>query len=244
MIRPVDSPVGQGFGQNPTRHAPHPTFGDYQPDGHTGQDYPVPVGTPIRAVTSGVVVHVGYYTGTYAANPYWIAPGFAGWVYVIDHGAFFGIYAHGKEYGARVFSGSKVVEGQVIGLSGNTGGSTGPHLHFEVLPDGFNVRGPFYGRIDPETLFNIKAQGATTAEEDFMGGFIDARQAEDIAVRAAALVIEHLNKGLQTIHPVQAEAIVTATTERTVAVLKDGQIDRGQADDIAQAAARYAKENK
>lgn len=244
MIRPVDAPVGQGFGENPTKHNPSPLFGNYQPDGHAGQDYPVPVGTPIRAVTSGVVKHVGYYSGTYADNPYWIAPNFAGFCYVIDHGSFIGIYAHGKDYGAQVFTGSRVTEGQVIGISGNTGGSTGPHLHFEILPDRYNLYGKCYGRIDPETLFNgtITAQGATT-EEDFMGGFIDARQAEDIAARAAELVIAHLDKGLTRIHALQAESIVSATTERTTANLKGDKIDAGQADDIAQAAARYSKEN-
>lgn len=243
MIRPVPGPVGQGFGANPTRHNVHPRFGDYQPDGHAGQDYPVPIDTPIRAVTSGTVLHVGYYTGSYAANPFWIAPAFAGWCYVIDHGAFIGIYAHGKEYAAQVFTGSKVTEGQVIGLSGNTGGSTGPHLHFEILPDKYNLRGAFYGRTDPETLFGVTTQGTIEEEEDGMAD-ISAIQAESIAARAAELVIAHLKKGEQTIHPVQAESIVAATTERTVAALKDGQIDRGQADDIARAAANYSKGTK
>lgn len=178
MIRPVDSPVGQGYGANPTKHLPASSeiirrFGNYQPDGHAGEDYPVGVGTLVRAVTSGVVVHVGYYTGAYWANPYWIAPNFAGYCYVVKHDAtafvraFTGIYAHCMEYGARVRVGQRVTEGQILGPSGNTGGSTGPHLHFEILLDGFNLNGPMYGRSNPAILFNtLSAQGAIDAEQD------------------------------------------------------------------------------
>jgi murein DD-endopeptidase MepM/ murein hydrolase activator NlpD len=121
MIRPVDTPVGQGFGENPTSALPAghwvlKQFGNYQPDGHAGEDYPCPVGTPIRAVTSGRVLHVGFYGGTYRDNPYWIAPNFAGYCYVIDHGSFVGIYAHGMDRGARVKVGESVAEGRSLGF--------------------------------------------------------------------------------------------------------------------------------
>lgn len=88
-------------------------------------------------------------------------------------------------------------------------------------------------------------EAAPESEEDFMGGMIDAQQAEDIARRAAALVVDQLN-GKILINPVQAESIVQATTERTSTRVKadaDGtKIDAQQADDIAQAAARYNQE--
>ncbi len=187
-MRPVDAEISQRFRDNPTRDLPPDswlikTFGNYQPDGHTGEDYKVDVGTPIRAVTSGSVLHVGYYTGSYADNPEWIAPNFAGWCYVINHDAvtgfpagFVGIYAHGQEGQNRVNVGDRVVEGQVIGLSGNTGGSTGPHLHFEILPDGWVTNSYMYGRVDPEQLFTggitamgtITQQSTTTSEDDEM----------------------------------------------------------------------------
>ena len=169
MIHPVDHEPNQDYGDNPTRDLPADNwiikmFGNYQPDGHTGIDYPCPAGTPIRAVTSGRVLHVGWFSGSYSDNPYWIAPGFAGWCYVIDHGDFVGIYAHGQEGGSRVTVGQTVTEGQVIGLSGNTGGSTGPHLHFEVLPNGWIVNSYMYGRINPATLFSgITVQSSPVA---------------------------------------------------------------------------------
>ncbi len=152
--RPVEAEISQHFGENPTKNLPWnhwiiQQFGNYQPDGHTGVDFSCPVGTPIRAVTDGVVLWVGWRSGTYAGNDMWIEPKFAGYHYVIDHGDFIGIYGHGQDGGARVTVGQSVKGGQVIGLSGNTGGSTGPHLHFEVLPNGWNVNGYMFGRVDP-----------------------------------------------------------------------------------------------
>lgn len=159
MIRPVDAEISQRYGDNPTRDMPWDswliqTFGNYQPDGHSGEDYSCPVGTPVRAVAAGTVLHVGWMGGTYADNPWWIAPNFAGYCAVIDHGAFIGIYGHCKDGSAKVTKGQRVSEGQVFILSGNTGGSTGPHLHFEILPDGYTLGSRMYGRIDPEPLFN------------------------------------------------------------------------------------------
>jgi len=178
MIHPVDYEPSQNFGDNPTRDLPAThwiikAFGNYQPDGHTGVDYPCPSGTPVRAVTSGTVLHVGWYGGTYADNPFWISPGFAGYCYVVDHGWFIGIYGHCQDGGARVGVGQQVSEGQILGPSGNTGASTGDHLHFEVLLDGFVLNGYMYGRTNPDVVFgsaSIGPAGSTTSptEEDDM----------------------------------------------------------------------------
>lgn len=169
VIRPVAAAISQTFGENPTKNLPWnswliQTFGNYQPDGHSGEDYACDVGTPVRAVTSGTVLHIGWMGGTYADNPWWIAPNFAGYCAVIDHGAFIGIYGHCQDGSAKVRKGDRVAEGQVFILSGNTGGSTGPHLHFEILPDGYILQSAFYGRIDPEPLFigSLSYAGTTT----------------------------------------------------------------------------------
>jgi hypothetical protein len=170
MIHPVDYGPSQDYGDNPTKNLPASSwiiqqFGNYQPDGHTGTDYPCPVGTPVRAATDGVVLHVGRLGGTYADNPWWIAPSFAGYTYVVDHGHFIGIYGHCMDGGAKVTKGQRVTEGQVLGLSGNTGASTGPHLHFEALPDGYVLNSYMYGRINPATLFGtVTAQGEISVQ--------------------------------------------------------------------------------
>ena len=177
MIRPVAAEISQRFGDNPTRNLPASswliqTFGNYQPDGHTGEDYACPIGTPVRAVADGTVLHIGWMGGTYDQNQWWIQPSFAGYHAVIDHGSFIGIYGHCSDGSAKVAKGDRVTEGQVFILSGNTGGSTGPHLHFEILPDGYVLNSTFYGRIDPEPLFTASlsyaSESITPVQEDDM----------------------------------------------------------------------------
>ncbi|MEU2788557.1 M23 family metallopeptidase [Streptomyces sp. NPDC007100] len=86
--------------------------------GHTGQDFAVPVGTPVRSVGRGRVISLT------------CGDGF-GISMVVQHGAgVFSQYAHLSA--VAVGPGQRVRPGQQIALSGTTGNSTGPHLHFEV----------------------------------------------------------------------------------------------------------------
>lgn len=94
---------------------------------HPGIDFGVPEGTPIRSSQSGIVTRLD--------NE---AKGYGNWVEVTDQTT--GIatrYAHLSK--PAVGFGQQVSAGDVVGLSGNTGRSTGPHLHFEVLKDGKKV---------------------------------------------------------------------------------------------------------
>ena len=85
---------------------------------HNGVDIGMSTGTPVYAADGGKVVYSGR-NGGY------------GIMVQIDHGANIEtIYAHLSQTSVKV--GEKVFKGQKIGLSGNTGVSTGPHLHFEV----------------------------------------------------------------------------------------------------------------
>jgi len=91
---------------------------------HKGTDYAAPRGTPVRATSDGEV--------TWAARN-----GSFGKLVVIKHrGQFETKYAHLNEYASGIKKGSKVRQGQVIGYVGTTGGSTGPHLHYEFLVNG------------------------------------------------------------------------------------------------------------
>jgi murein DD-endopeptidase MepM/ murein hydrolase activator NlpD len=85
---------------------------------HTGQDFAVPTGTPVQAAGEGVVVFAGW-GGAYGNLVEILHPGgVATW------------YAHLSHL--RTHRGTHVRAGQLIGLSGATGNTTGPHLHFEV----------------------------------------------------------------------------------------------------------------
>ncbi len=86
---------------------------------HDGIDIPAPQGTPIIASDTGVVI--------YSDN------GIRGYgnMIVIAHGDdIFTVYAHNKKN--KVSKGDRVDRGQLIGLVGNTGRSTGPHVHYEI----------------------------------------------------------------------------------------------------------------
>jgi murein DD-endopeptidase MepM/ murein hydrolase activator NlpD len=108
---PVGAPVSSGFG---TRV--HPILGEVRV--HTGIDYAAGTGVPIKAAGSGIVV--------------WAGPrGGYGNAVIIDHrNGLATLYAHQSRVNATV--GQKVSTGQVVGFVGQTGMSTGPHLHFEV----------------------------------------------------------------------------------------------------------------
>ena len=93
---------------------------------HSGIDYGVPTGTPIKASNAGKVIYAGWYGGY-------------GKVVILDHGSCTGaptttLYAHMSQ--PKVSVGQYVERGQVVGLAGATGYATGPHLHFEVRING------------------------------------------------------------------------------------------------------------
>lgn len=96
---------------------------------HRGIDIVAPIGTPVRASGAGTVVYIGWnYADGY--DPAWIV--------IIAHSAQLQTwYAHMlPRYPNGIRSGSKVRSGQILGYEGNTGRSTGAHLHWAVMYKG------------------------------------------------------------------------------------------------------------
>ena len=121
--------LGDGFKLRPI----HPVLGI--PQMHWGQDFCVPYGTDIYATGDGTVIESGRTSG-----------GFGNCV-VIDHG--YGLqttYGHLSEI--RVAKGMNVKRGDLIGLSGSTGQSTGPHLHYQIDKFGQHVNPIYYFNND------------------------------------------------------------------------------------------------
>ena len=101
----------------------HPITGKFH--NHSGTDIAAPGGTNVKAVKGGVVV-----TSAYAPNSY-------GEYVVINHGnGISTLYAHMQRGSRKVKEGDVVSQGQVLGLVGSTGSSTGNHLHLELRKNG------------------------------------------------------------------------------------------------------------
>ena len=119
---PLDSIfVTQYFGNTPFASA-NPQV--YNGMGHNGVDFRATIGTPVKAALSGVVWGMGntdLYAGCYS---------FGQWIMVKHPNGLSTLYAHLSVENVHV--GDAVTTGQVLGLSGNTGYTTGPHLHFGV----------------------------------------------------------------------------------------------------------------
>ena len=109
---PVSGPVTSGFGVRWGRM-------------HEGIDIAVGEGTPVRAAAAGTVIYAGWMSGY-------------GNLVAVDHGnGLSTAYAHNSSLAVSV--GQSVAAGEIVSYSGNTGNSTGPHVHFEVRVDGSAV---------------------------------------------------------------------------------------------------------
>lgn len=96
---------------------------------HTGLDFAAPIGTPIHAVAGGVVTEVGY-DGAYGNKT----------VVTLEDGTEIW-YCHQNSLAVNV--GDVLRSGDLVGYVGNTGNTTGPHLHLEVRPGGGDPVDPF-----------------------------------------------------------------------------------------------------
>ncbi len=128
-IKPCNGPITSGYGK---RVSPVPGASTY----HNGWDIGVPIGTPVNTIADGKVIAVGPATG------------YGKWV-VVDHGVINGTrvtseYVHLSSW--NVSYGQIVKQGQVIAKSGNTGYSSGPHLHITIREGAFPGKAQDPGR--------------------------------------------------------------------------------------------------
>lgn len=122
---------------------------------HWGLDFSAPVGTEVYATGDGVVEEIEDIAWGYGKN------------IVINHG--FGYktrYAHLSAFKVKV--GQKISRGQVIGLVGNTGKSTGAHLHYEVEKDGVKVNpiSYFFNDLTPDEYDALLQQSSQSTVGD------------------------------------------------------------------------------
>lgn len=114
---------------------------------HDGVDFAMPVGTPVQAIDSGEVMVAGW-------DDYGITV-------VLQHPWGRSYYGHLSKTDLKL--GEKIDAGSIIGLSGNTGLSTGPHLHFAVLPNNPDTDNGFHGKVNPYSYLRQNQQNLKTA---------------------------------------------------------------------------------
>jgi murein DD-endopeptidase MepM/ murein hydrolase activator NlpD len=134
MILRLARPLPDGMGRVSQWFGEHPEwYAKYGLAGHSGLDYAVPVGTPVLAAHAGKIE-----TGS---DP----GGYGNFVRVVGAN-YTTLYAHLQQI--NCVAGQRASVGAVLGLSGSTGNSTGPHLHFGLKVH--EMRNPSYlGWIDP-----------------------------------------------------------------------------------------------
>lgn len=105
---------------------PNGTYSHFTPRGRHAVDVAMPIGTPIVAARGGVVVSLENRQSGRAGNPS------GNFVRILHDDGTMGVYLHLQQGSVRVREGQRVTQGQPIARSGNTGNSTGPHLHFVI----------------------------------------------------------------------------------------------------------------
>jgi len=132
LIKPFtgDYQITQSFGEKIT-----------DSNGHSGIDYALPIGTPVLAAADGEVWKAG-----------WDATGYGNCVMIKHPDGSGTVYGHLLNW--AVYAGQKVKAGEKIGYSGNTGNSTGAHLHFEYRTNYSDYK----SAIDPEIFMKTSSQ--------------------------------------------------------------------------------------
>ncbi|HEY54091.1 MAG TPA: M23 family metallopeptidase [Caldilineae bacterium] len=130
-----DQRLTQGFGERPELYRAR--FGL---PGHNGIDWGLPIGTPILAVDAGKVI-VRHTSAT----------GFGRYI-KLQHSWGQSLYAHLSEF--QVSIGDEVERGQRVGFSGNSGFSTGPHLHFGMRINPYSKSDGWYGYTNPHRFID------------------------------------------------------------------------------------------
>lgn len=147
-------PVALSFGQDPEDPEILQKYNKYGVVSHDGADFDMPVGTNVLAVDDGEVVRAR------VNDDY-------GTTIVLEH-------AWGKSYYGHlstmvVAEGEHVTKGSVIAVSGNSGLTTAPHLHFGLKPSHNNPHNGYFGKVDPLPYLGLSGLGEEALQVNYSG---------------------------------------------------------------------------
>lgn len=194
-----DFPVTQVFGVNRAAYA---QFGYL---GHNGIDIGCPVGTPWKAPENGKVTSATNDPQGYGQTIYYTGDSGKGWR-----------YGHGQRL-LRA-TGDRCARGDQLGVSGNTGNSTGPHLHIGVRLPGSDPNNGYGGYTDPAPYLAEAAEDDMSRIEDLEQQVAD--QATEIAVKAQQIaeLFQQIAEKNSTIGALSVD-VIPALEERIAALV-------------------------
>jgi RHS repeat-associated protein len=133
---------------------------------HGGLDLGTKNGSDVRSMAGGKIVKIG-----------WDPKGYGRYVVVEHPNGYYSLYAHLEKNSVKKKNGESVNDGEIIGKSGNTGGSTGPHLHLEVIKSD-NLSGVFKkeNKLDPQSLGDLEQLVNPNAKSNKQITLIDYRE--------------------------------------------------------------------
>ena len=147
----VRKPIADGEMTSPFGMRYHPIL--HYGRMHTGVDWAAPIGTPIYAAGNGVVIKADWDSG-YGRR-----------VEIQHPNGYVTTYNHMSGFGRGVVDGARVTQGQTVGYLGDTGLSTGPHLHYEVIING-NFVDPMAIKLPRTREFDGRMLAAFKRERD------------------------------------------------------------------------------
>ena len=205
--------VTQHFGENPDLYS---EISDGFLPAHEGIDLKAPMNTPYFAIAPGRVTSVSDKNWAGEASPY-------GWHVVVNHGGGYStLYAHARA-DIPVKVGDQVTPGQVLAYSGNTGFSSGPHLHLTLKKSGTTLPGWPPDYIDPwpllEPLYNEVAAPAGNLREGYLF-------AQGLDKRGSDMAIAKLNLNMRQ-EPDSASPLLAVVSQGSTVRILNEQLQNG-----------------
>jgi len=182
IVQPFDNkhPVSLGFGQQLRDPVLQTKYSDFGLLGHDGIDFDMPIGTAVLSVDDGVVTKIDL-DGDY------------GTTLVISHSWGKSYYGHLSLITAQL--GHKVKKGHPVALSGNSGLSTGPHLHFGIKLNVNDEQNGYFGKTNPWDLLSHAQEIPTIlAEEKTMTEATESGQTTPDSIEQASMSASMLDE--------------------------------------------------
>lgn len=153
-MQPVNARITQPYGtKNQASGAPFP---------HTGDDFGSAIGAAIRTIADGVVIYAGWNLPDHLADRFMMVRGSSasGLMVLIQHDGWVELMAHCSAILCK--AGMTVERGDIVALSGESGDTRGPHLHYETIVEPCTNYYPF-GRYNPQLQIAMEDSGGGVA---------------------------------------------------------------------------------